>query len=209
VALRDGVLSISDTILLKAETFRLFVRACLPFDLTGALSFDTSWVSTASSSRGGRVSPERVTRRFDTGVGSISSVVSVAESIFTVDLRGLRELLVTRPLLRFEGVWRTVGAGSTTGGGGGLVVWVDSEGARVDFRRLLGGGDSTEEKISGSSSSTVDCRFIRRLFLGCLDGGVGWSSSSMAELRRERVVVVGSETTDFTGEEAFEAGNEE
>ena len=31
----------------------------------------------------------------------------------------------------------------------------------------------------------------------------------MPEFRRERAVVVGSETIDFTGEEAFEGGREE
>ena len=178
----------------------------MPFGLTGVFSFGASSVSTGSSSTGGRDTPERVTRRLEAGLKSISSVVSVAESIlFTVDFFGFRGLLITRRLLGFEEVSLSVGTGSTVGVG---LVCVDSDGARVDFRRLLGGGDSTEAKISGSSSSRVDCRVILRLFLVCL-GGVGWSSSSMPELRRERAVVVGSETTDFTGEEAFEAGKEE
>ena len=76
---------------------------------------------------------------------------------------------------------------------------------RVDFRRLPGGGDSTLLNIS-SSSSTFSCRVIRRLFL-FLFVEIGSTSTPTTEFL-ERVVAVGSEFTDFTGDDVFDAGNE-
>ena len=111
-----------------------------------------SSASAVSASTGGRVGAERVTRRLEISVSGISSVVSVVESRFTDDFRGFRGFVATRRLLRFVGVSWSAEAGFMVDGG--FVGCVDSDGARVDFLRLFGGGDSTELKISSSCSSS-------------------------------------------------------
>ena len=74
---------------------------------------------------------------------------------------------------------------------------------RIDFRRLGSDCDSMFVNISSSSSTFTFC-VIRRLFL-LLFGG-GWSSSTCPpEGRRERVFM---DDSGFTGDEAFDAGNE-
>jgi hypothetical protein len=115
-----------------------------------------------------------------------------------------RGFVVVLLLVRLDGVL-------TTGPlGGGLVFLGDASMevivVRVDFRRLIGGGDSTVANTSSSSSASI-CRVIRRLFLFLFVEIVS-SLISTPESLRERVVVVGSDFTDFVGDDAFEGGNE-
>jgi hypothetical protein len=101
VVRRVCVLSISETILLRAETCLLLFRVCLGFDLTGVLSFGRSSVSVGTSFDAGRVGADRVARRLAIGDGEFSSKTSIgAESTIAEDLRGFK--LLAEPILLFR-----------------------------------------------------------------------------------------------------------
>lgn len=150
-----------------------------------------------SSSGGGRVSPERVTRRL---AGDGRKEISTAD-----DLRRLVAALEICLLCRVDKVLPFFGGctNSSTGLSDSSSFWVAWEGVRVDLRRLLGGWGSSGENIS-VSASTSDCRVRRRLFFF-----LGSSSAAvMLVFRKDRVVVRDSAEADFRGEVAEEGGNE-
>ena len=159
-----------------------------------------SSVSKVGSSVGGRVvgrvGAERVIRRLLVGDSGCSSM---GAGMF--EARDFRGFVVALLPSRLDGVLTTesLDGGLAFRGDASVEVML----ARVDFRRLLGGGDSTVVNIS-SASSTSTPRVIRRLFLFLLV-----EIASTPEFLTEPVVVaVGSDFTDFTGDDAFDEGND-
>src|SRR5205814_9312368 len=95
----EGALSISKTILLNAENFRLLVRDSLPLALTGVLSL--TLFSGRGSSIGWRVEEERVMRR-----GVERSWVGWREtySMVAIEERDFLGFVVTRWVFLLDGV---------------------------------------------------------------------------------------------------------
>lgn len=197
--------SSSATILPNVDTFRLLVRACLPLAFTGVFFA----ASSISRSGGGKVCAERVTRRSGIGSGtSSSSMISMGAGLVVeivrlglVDarrlFRGAAPVLVSATL-SFE-VYSPVR-------GDDLTSSTVCDVMRVDFLRLLGGGDSTEVNISSSSSSILCCRVNLR-FVFCCFCGVTMRSGPPPDFLRVRVGA-GSDFADLTGEDVVEGGRE-